>query len=138
MNKENGIRAVRIPFLSYLQGKIVLIVFLEIRCLGFDRDPFAGGIAESSALMIDRHQAFFRAENSFFVQRRTVDTVLAGSGDTLTEEHGINRLSTLFLDYTPESAGMLLLIFPFFCKSRTSKPLITGAATIHEAITVSG
>ena len=97
--------------LTFLQGKIILIIFGEIHgfCLG--RDPFAWIILEFAAFVILIADALFHTKHLTVFQHCAESAVCAGFFDFFPEQHW--QTSMIFAYYTPSGARFLLFFRNF-------------------------
>ena len=87
--------------MTFLQGKVFLIVFGEIQHLGLGWDSFTGIIMKAAALLVDGAHAFFGTKDVAIFQQYTVGAVGAGSFDLFTKQHNgsLHRiLITLYMN----------------------------------------
>lgn len=83
-------------FLMYqLYGVIHIFIFLEIQCLGFWGNPFAGIVGKFTAFSGFFYDTFFDAEDLSFRDFGSVGAVGAGFGDFTAEKHGVGSFASV-------------------------------------------
>lgn len=82
---------------DFLQGIIVLFVFVEIQGLGLGRYPLAGIIAECAAIVLGRGNPFLDAKNGVLVQIGTMGAEFTATVNFLGKQHSRYLICRIFL-----------------------------------------
>lgn len=100
----------------FLQGKVLLVVFGKIQGLGLTRDALGGVILEPAALAGGRPEALLGTKDGIVIDLNAIITVIAGTLDFFTKQHGVQLSFCLIEHYIPAFVKMQVRFLKFFRK----------------------